>query len=35
MVRRERDYRDGKTITEIDRAGEFVAFDPENIMMGE
>ena len=35
MVRRERDYREWKMITEIDRSGEFVAFDPEEIMSGE
>lgn len=35
MVRRERDYREWKMITEIDSAGEFVAFDPEEIMNGE
>lgn len=35
MVRRERDYRDWKIITEADNAGEFVVFDPEDIMTGE
>jgi len=32
MIQRERDYRDWRMITEIDRTGEFVAFDPEEIM---
>jgi predicted CopG family antitoxin len=32
MIQRERDYRDWKTIAEIDRTGEFVAFDPDEIM---
>ena len=32
MIQRERDYRDWKIITEIDRDGDFVAFDPEEIM---
>lgn len=32
MIRRERDYRDWKMIAEIDSTGEFVAFDPEEIM---
>ncbi|MCX6700010.1 MAG: hypothetical protein NTV68_08795 [Methanomicrobiales archaeon] len=35
MVQRERDYRDWKMITEIDRTGDFVAFDPEEIMKGD
>jgi len=35
MTRRERDYRDWKMITEIDRDGDFVAFDPEEIMKGD
>ena len=34
MIRRERDYRDWKMITRIDRDGDFVAFDPEEIMKG-
>ncbi|MGC9434971.1 MAG: hypothetical protein ACP5C4_02620 [Methanomicrobiales archaeon] len=32
MIQRERDYRDWKMITEIDQTGEFVAFDPDEIM---
>ncbi|WP_246269805.1 hypothetical protein [Methanofollis tationis] len=32
MIRRERDYRDWQMIVDIDREGEFVAFDPEAIM---
>ena len=32
MIRRERDYREWKMIVEIDREGEFVEFDPEEIM---
>ncbi|WP_328590972.1 hypothetical protein [Methanofollis fontis] len=32
MIRRERDYRDRQMIVDIDREGEFVAFDPEAIM---
>jgi len=32
MIRRERDYRDWQMIVDIDREGEFVAFDPEEIM---
>lgn len=35
MIQRERDYRDWKMITEIDRIGGFVAFDPEEIMKGD
>lgn len=35
MIQRERDYRDWKMITEIDRTGEFVAFDPEEIMQDD
>ena len=35
MIQRERDYRDWRMITEIDRTGEFVAFDPEEIMKGD
>lgn len=35
MIRRERDYRDWKIITEIDRDGEFVAFNPEELMKGD
>jgi len=31
MIRRERDYRDWQMIVDIDRAGEFVSFDPEEI----
>jgi len=32
MIQRERDYRDWQMIVDIDRAGEFVSFDPEEIM---
>jgi hypothetical protein len=32
MTQRERDWRDWKLIAEIDRTGEFVAFDPDDIM---
>lgn len=32
MIQREWDYRDWKMITEIDQTGEFVAFDPDEIM---
>jgi len=35
MIQRERDYRDWKMITEIDRTGEFTAFDPDEIMNGD
>jgi len=35
MIQRERDYRDWKMITEIDRTGEFVEFDPEKILSTE
>ena len=35
MILRERDYRDWKMITEIDQTGEFVAFDPDEIMRDE
>lgn len=35
MILRERDYRDWKMITEIDQTGEFVAFDPDEIMQDE
>jgi hypothetical protein len=35
MIQRERDYRDWRMITDIDRTCEFVAFDPEEIMKGD
>ena len=35
MIRRERDYREWAMIVEIDRTGEFVPFDPEEIMKGD
>lgn len=35
MIRRERDYRDWQMIADIDSTGEFVAFDPEEIMKGD
>ena len=35
MIQRERDYRDWKMITDIDRTGEFVPFDLEEIMKGD
>lgn len=35
MIRRERDYRDWKMVAEIDKSGEYVAFDPDKIMKDE
>jgi hypothetical protein len=35
MIQRERDYRDWKMITEIEKTGEFVAFDEKEIMKGD
>ena len=35
MIQRERDYRDWRMINDIDRTGEFVAFDPEEIMKSD
>lgn len=35
MILRERDYRYWKMITGIDQTGEFVAFDPDEIMKEE
>ena len=35
MIWRERDWRDWKMIAEIDRIGEFVAFDPDEIMQDD
>jgi len=32
MIQREQDWRDWKMIAEIDRTGEFVAFDPDEIL---
>jgi predicted CopG family antitoxin len=32
MIRRERDYRDWKMVVEIEETGEFVAFDPDEIL---
>jgi len=32
MIKREHDYRDWKMISEIEKKGEFVAFDPEEIL---
>ncbi len=32
MIRRERDWRDWKMIAEIDKTGEFVAFDPDELL---
>jgi len=32
MIKREQDCRDWRMITEINRTGEFVAFDPEEIL---
>lgn len=32
MIRRERDYREWKMVAEIDKSGEYVAFDPDEIM---
>ena len=35
MIRRERDYRDWKMIVEIEESGEFVAFDPDEILQDD
>ena len=35
MIQRERDYREWKMITVIEKSGEFVAFDEEEIMKGD
>ena len=35
MIRRERVYRDWKMIAEIEETGEFVAFDPDEILQGD
>ena len=35
MIRREQDYRDWRIIAEIDETGEFVAFDPDNILQDD
>ncbi len=35
MIRREQDYRDWKMIAEIDETGEFVAFDPDDILQDD
>jgi len=32
MIQREQDWRTWKMITDIDRTGEFVAFDPDDIL---
>ena len=32
MIQREHDWRDWKAITEIGRIGEYVAFDPDEIL---
>ncbi|MFA5103168.1 MAG: hypothetical protein WC525_08445 [Candidatus Thermoplasmatota archaeon] len=32
MIKREYDWRDWKMIAEIDRTGEYVAFDPDEIL---
>ncbi len=32
MIQREQDWRDWKMIAEIDRTGEYVAFDPDEIL---
>ncbi|WAI02528.1 hypothetical protein [Methanogenium organophilum] len=35
MIRRERDYRDWKMVAEIEKSGEYVAFDPDEIVKCE
>jgi len=35
MIRREQDFREWKMICEIDRIGEFIPFDPEEIMQDD
>jgi hypothetical protein len=35
MIRRERDYRDWKMIVEFEESGEFVAFDPDEILQDD
>ncbi len=35
MIRRERDYRDWKMVAEIEEGGEFVAFDPGDILQDD
>lgn len=35
MIRRERDYRDWKMIVEIEESGEFVAFDPDELLQDD
>jgi hypothetical protein len=35
MIRRERDYRDWKMIVEIEETGEFVAFDPDDLLQDD
>lgn len=35
MIRRERDYRDWKMVAEIEETGEFVAFDPDEILQDD
>lgn len=32
MTQREGDWREGEMIAQIERKGEFVAFDPEDIL---
>ena len=32
MIQRERDLRDWKMVVEIDRVGEFIPFDPEEMI---
>lgn len=32
MIKREHDWRDWKMIAEIERTGEYVAFDPEELL---
>lgn len=32
IIKREQDWRDWKIVAEIDRTGEFVAFDPDDIL---
>lgn len=35
MIRRERDYRDWKAVVDIEKAGDFVAFDRGEIRRGD
>ncbi|NLM30398.1 MAG: hypothetical protein GX216_08245 [Methanomicrobiales archaeon] len=35
MIRRKRDYRDWKMAVELEEEGEFVAFDPDDILQDD